>query len=304
MITADVAATQALTFAIPLGVLFARDCSGDSSSADRPGERRGCRRAAPRAGAAPWRGWCLAGRSLVVLACPAPAARDGGPADRVRRGPAVLAPGHRRSRAAGTRGALAPVRDWPGQARRPVSPTRSPTGAGATAELPWSLAFIGCDLGVAVAWHAPAAVAAVDPQGWLVVVEAASLLLFGLGLWLELVASPPLTPRSGHLRRAVLGRGGHVDFWILAYVSGLSDHGFYRNFHHVAGGLSAAADQQIASAVLWFVAAAVAFAPVIFWNAYRWLKTEEDPDAELLALARAERRRGTPPLRGGRAAGL
>ena len=50
------------------------------------------------------------------------------------------------------------------------------------------------------------------------------------------------------------------------------------------GGLSAAADQQIASAVLWFVAAA-AFVPVIFWNALMWLKTDEDPDTELLALA-------------------
>jgi hypothetical protein len=48
---------------------------------------------------------------------------------------------------------------------------------------------------------------------------------------------------------------------------------------------------------LWFVAAA-AFVPVIFWNAMMWLRTDEDPDAELLALERAERRRGTPPLTG------
>ena len=47
--------------------------------------------------------------------------------------------------------------------------------------------------------------------------------------------------------------------------------------------------------MLWFVAAA-AFMPVIFWNAFRWLQTEEDPDAELLALTRAERRRGLPPM--------
>ena len=86
-------------------------------------------------------------------------------------------------------------------------------------------------------------------------------------------------------------------FWILAYVVGLSDHDFYRNFHHAAGGLSAPADQQIASAVLWFVAAA-AFAPVIFWNALAWLRTEEDPDAELVALTKSERRRGLPPARG------
>ena len=63
------------------------------------------------------------------------------------------------------------------------------------------------------------------------------------------------------------------------------------------GGLSAAADQQVATAVLWLVAAA-SFVPVIFWNAMLWLRTDEDPDAELLALERAERRRGTQPLTG------
>ena len=83
-------------------------------------------------------------------------------------------------------------------------------------------------------------------------------------------------------------------FWILAYTTGLSNRDVYRSFPHVAGGLSAAADQQIASAVLWFAAAA-AFIPLVFWNAMQWLQTE-DPDLELLALARQERRRSTPPL--------
>ena len=127
--------------------------------------------------------------------------------------------------------------------------------------------------------------------------EAVALLAFGLGLWLELVASPPLVPRSGYLRRAVLAALAMWTFWILAYVTGLSNHDFYPSFAHVSGSLSAAADQQVASAILWFVAAA-SFAPVIFWNALLWLRTDEDPDAELLALERAERRRGTPPPTG------
>jgi hypothetical protein len=101
-----------------------------------------------------------------------------------------------------------------------------------------------------------------------------------------------MKPRSGHLRRVVLAAFSMWAFWILAYVTGLSNRGFYPNFHHAAGGLSAAADQQIAAGVLWFVAAA-AFIPVIFWNALTWLQSEEDPDTELQTLARAERRRGT-----------
>jgi cytochrome c oxidase assembly factor CtaG len=163
-------------------------------------------------------------------------------------------------------------------------------------ELPWSLAFVAAGLGVAIAWHTPAAVAAVAAHGWLAPVEGATLVLAGVGLWLELVDSPPLVPRSSLLRRAVLGAFSMWTFWILAYVTGFSTHGFYESFHHSPGGLSAAADEQIASAVLWAVAA-VAFMPVIFSSALKWLQSEEDPDAELLALARDDRRRGLPPYR-------
>ena len=161
-------------------------------------------------------------------------------------------------------------------------------------ELPWSIAFIALDLVAAAIWHAPGVVASVSSHPWLAVVEAITLLVLGVGLWLELISSPPLVPRSGHLRRAVLGALSMWVFWILAYLVGLSNHGFYGSFHHVAGGLSAAADQEIAASVLWFVAT-VAFAPGIFWNALTWLQSEEDPDSELVQVARAERRRGTTP---------
>jgi cytochrome c oxidase assembly factor CtaG len=165
-------------------------------------------------------------------------------------------------------------------------------------DLARALAFILPDLLVIVLWHAPVAVAAVARDSWLVLAEAGTLVFFGVALWLELIPSPPLMPRSGHLRRAVLGAIVMWLLWILAYVTGLSNHGFYPNFSHVPGGLGAAADQQIASALLWFVAA-LSFVPVIFWNAVMWLKTEDDPDTELFALMRGERRRGPPPLAGG-----
>ena len=163
-------------------------------------------------------------------------------------------------------------------------------------ELPWSLAFLVVAVGVGVGWRSPGAVAALAAHGWLAPVEGVTLAVVGVGLWLELVSSPPLEPRSSLLRRAVLAAFAMWSFWILAYVSGLSNHGFYPNFHHSTGGLGAAADQQIASGVLWAVAA-LCFMPVIFASALRWLQSEEDPDAELLALARADRRRGLTPLR-------
>jgi len=170
-------------------------------------------------------------------------------------------------------------------------------------ELSRSLAFIAVDVAVIIAWHTPVAVTAAARHVWLLPVEAVTLLVFGVGLWLELVQSPPLAPRSGHLRRAVLAALVMWALWILAYVAGMSNHDFYSNFHHAAGDLSAAADQQIASAVLWLVSA-VTFVPVIFWNALMWLKTEDDPDTELIGLLRAERRRGAPPLAGGGDGGM
>jgi cytochrome c oxidase assembly factor CtaG len=247
---------------------------------------------------APWRRWCLLGAAVVALACLVPPLS--GTARRFEYGEAlqfsVLA-------------IVVPVLVAIGAPWRPLGLARSgDSGPPRLAdriserrlrhrELPRSLAFIAADLGVVVAWHAPRAVAEVAQHGWLVPLEGVTLLVFGLGLWLELVASPPLVPPSGHLRRAVLAAFAMWTFWILAYVLGLSNHAFYRNFAHVPGGLSAAADQQVATAVLWLVAAAC-FVPVIFWNAMLWLRTDEDPDAELLALARAERRRGTQPLTG------
>jgi cytochrome c oxidase assembly factor CtaG len=254
----------------------------------------------PREHAARWRLWCLVGAVVVVLIALVP------PLSRLARDteygaaiqfsllaivlPALVAVGAP-WRLVGLAGDDSP-------ATSPRIVDRVADHRRRHRELPWSLAFIAADLVVVVAWHAPGAVAAVARPGWLLALEGASLLIFGLGLWLELVTSPPLVPRSGYLRRAVLAAFAMWAYWTLAYLVGLSNHDFYRSFHHVGGGLSAAADQQIASAVLWFFAA-LAFVPVIFWNALLWLKTDEDPDAELLALARAERRRGMPPAGGG-----
>jgi cytochrome c oxidase assembly factor CtaG len=251
----------------------------------------------PHDRAGPWRRFCLVAAVVVLLVALAPplstVARRADYAAALQFSllaivvPALVAIGApwrlvRLSRRQPVGGAVGPV-DRLADRRR-----RHP-------ELVRSLAFIAADLVAVVAWHAPAAVGSVARRGWPALLEALTLLVFGVGLWLELVRSPPLSPRSGHLRRAVLAAVVMWVFWVLAYIMGLSNRSFYPNFHHVPGGLSAAADQQIASALSWFVAA-VAFVPVIFWNAVMWLKTEDDPDTELIALIRADRRRGTPPI--------
>jgi len=161
-------------------------------------------------------------------------------------------------------------------------------------ELRRSGGFVLLYAAVLIWWFTPTAADAVAGHGWLTVVEGLTLIPAGIALWLELLASPPLVPRVGPLLRSVLAAGAMWLVWIEAYVVGLSHADWYPRFHHTAGhGLSAAADQQIAAVVLWFVATAV-FVPAIFANALSWLRSEEDPDGELYALMREERRRAWP----------
>ncbi len=148
---------------------------------------------------------------------------------------------------------------------------------------------------LAVWWRTPGAVRWLAGHGPGVLVEAALLLGVGMAWWLELVDAPPLTPRAGPLRRAALAALAMWALWVDAYVMALSGTDWYPVFHHVAGhGLSAAADQQVAAALLW-VAAAGAYIPVVFANAMGWLQGDDDPDRELHRLVRRERRHGPAP---------
>ena len=252
----------------------------------------------PRTWLTPWRSWCLIAAALVAIAALVP------PLGTVARRTEYAAALQFSLLAIALPALVTLGAPWPHLGLASRSPGARPRLVDKLAdrrrrhrELPRSIAFIGLDLVVAAIWHAPGVVASVSTHPWLVLVEGVTLLVAGVGLWLELLSSPPMVPRSGNLRRAVLGALSMWVFWILAYLVGLSNHGFYRSFQHVAGGLSAAADQEIAAVVLWFVAT-VAFVPVIFWNALTWLQSEEDPDSELLQVARAERRRGTAPVLG------
>lgn len=161
-----------------------------------------------------------------------------------------------------------------------------------------SVGFLVADLVVIVAWRMPVAVDAALARRWLVVVEALCLVAAGIGLWLELVESPPLVPRSTRPRRVVLAALAMWTAWTVAYMIAMGRGPWYRGFHHVAGvGLSASADRQLSTVVLW-AAAAATFMPVIFWNLVQWLRSEDDPDDELHRLLRDERRRSTGTLGG------
>ena len=172
---------------------------------------------------------------------------------------------------------------WPNAASLAGARARHP-------ELGRAAGFVLLDWLVMAWWFTPLAVRTVATDQWLVAMEALTLIVAGVGLWLELVESPPLVPRLDGLRRAVLAALTMWFIWIEAYLVGMSQSAWYRNFGHVTGhGLSRAADQQVAAVVLWLTATVV-LVPVVFFNAMRWLHGGEEPDAELRKLVRAQRR--------------
>jgi cytochrome c oxidase assembly factor CtaG len=152
--------------------------------------------------------------------------------------------------------------------------------------------FAGLFLAGAIVWRTPLAVDALAQRPWLVVLEGATLVAVGIGLWLELVESPPLVPRLPRPGRVALAALSMWTIWILAYLVGLSHASWYHAYpHHPGSGLSLSADQQLTTGLLWLVSGC-AFVPVVFWNLIRWLQAEEDPDQELHHLVRQERMRG------------
>ena len=165
-----------------------------------------------------------------------------------------------------------------------------------------SVGFFGLYLVGAALWRTPPAVNGLARHPWLVVVEAVTLVPAGVGLWLELVESPPLTPRLSRPHRVALAAVSMWLIWVLAYLVGLSHVSWYHAYpHHPGSGLSLSADQQLTTGMMWFISGC-AFVPVVFWNLVRWLQSEEDPDEELHHLVRQERIRGRT-VEGGPAAG-
>ncbi len=156
---------------------------------------------------------------------------------------------------------------------------------------------------VAVFWRLPAVIDAVARHPALAVAEMASLLIAGIVLWLEIVAAPPVRPRGHELYRAVIATFAMWLTWVIAYILGFANHGVFHAFRYVPGGpLSAVADQELATAVMWLVAGAC-FLPAIIIAGFSWLHDDGDVEQELNRVTDATALpavRGWGPPRGGR----
>jgi cytochrome c oxidase assembly factor CtaG len=161
------------------------------------------------------------------------------------------------------------------------------------------VAYLVLETAVVVAWRIPASVDGLARHGWLSLVEVVTLVGPGIGLWLELVESPPFTPRLARPKRMAVAAVAMWTVWVTAYMVGLSHASVYRTYVHAPGNLSVSADQAITTGILWFTSLC-AFVPVIFSNFMTWLRGDEDPDEALHRLVRDERRRSThSPAAGG-----
>ncbi len=129
-------------------------------------------------------------------------------------------------------------------------------------------------LGVMVAWRIPAFVDAIARHRWLAIAEAATLIAAGLVIWLQLVASPPLSPKLSAPMRIPVAAVSMWTIWILAYMVGLSNTTAYAAYADLGNrAISVSADQQLTSGLLWFVAGC-AYVPAVFVNLMEWLKTD------------------------------
>lgn len=164
-----------------------------------------------------------------------------------------------------------------------------------------ALVFLLIFAGVSLAWRLPPVVDSLARQPALVAAEAVTLLAAGIGLWLELVASPPLTPRLPRPGRAAIAALAMWSTWAVAYVLGFASHAVFHGYDAAGSGLSSVADQEIAVGLVWAVAA-LCFVPVVIASMLGWLAGGDDPDEEFQRVFRDEHNRAAvrgwgPPSR-------
>ena len=147
--------------------------------------------------------------------------------------------------------------------------------------------FLLVFMATCLVWRLPPVVDAQARQPLLAVAEMVTLLAAGIGLWLELVPSPPLAPRLPNPHRAAIAALAMWSTWAVAYALGFANHAVFRGYDAAGSGLSAVADQQITVGLVWAVSA-LCFVPVVFVTMLAWLRNNDDPDEELQRLARDE----------------
>ena len=138
---------------------------------------------------------------------------------------------------------------------------------------------------VTLAWRLPPVMDALARQPVLMAAEMVTVLPAGLGLWLELIPSPPLAPRLPRPHRAAVAALAMWFTWAVAYVVGFHNEAVFTAYASVPGrAVGLVADQELAVAIIWAVAG-LCFVPVVIVTMMGWL-AGNDTDEELQRIVR------------------
>ncbi|MGH3236345.1 MAG: cytochrome c oxidase assembly protein, partial [Streptosporangiaceae bacterium] len=139
--------------------------------------------------------------------------------------------------------------------------------------------FLAWWAGVCLCWRLSPVLDALARHPALSLAEVATLSPAGVGLWLELVNSPPLAPRLSRPRRAVIAAVTMWSIWVIAFVLGFARGPVVHAYDGAGSSLPTVVDQELAAFLLW-LAAACCFVPVIFVSLLTWLRDGADPGEE------------------------
>jgi cytochrome c oxidase assembly factor CtaG len=137
-------------------------------------------------------------------------------------------------------------------------------------------------IGICLVWRLPPVLDGLARHDALIAAEAVTLGAAGIGLWLELVPSPPLAPRLARPQRALIAALAMWFVWAAAYILGFAGHAVVDAYDAAGSHLTTVADQEITAFLLWAVPAAC-FIPVIFVAAVTWLKDDAGPAGDGLS---------------------
>jgi cytochrome c oxidase assembly factor CtaG len=142
-----------------------------------------------------------------------------------------------------------------------------------------ALGYLAAWAAVCLCWRLPPVLDGLARHPVLVVAEAVTLCAAGIGLWLELVPSPPLAPRLARPQRACVAVLAMWFTWAVAYVLGFAAHPVVGAYDRAGSHLATVADQEITVFLVWAVAGAC-FIPVIVVMGLTWLKESSEAAGE------------------------
>jgi cytochrome bd-type quinol oxidase subunit 2 len=132
-------------------------------------------------------------------------------------------------------------------------------------------------MALVITWRLPAVLDALARYPALSVAELVTLVGAGLGVWLA-IAGRTAEPLPRPLR-AAMAAAAMWTIWIIAYITGMSALALIPRNSVARDLVSAAADRQLATAVLWAIPA-ICFAPVVYYMLITWLSERDKQEDE------------------------